>query len=163
MARYFRHYSNKKGRTNRMVSLQDALPSFLDKKDTTGGMILVQLWQAWDELMGEMASVARPLGHRGKKLILAAEDPMVMQEAQFLAPMILDKINSFFGEEFFDKVVFELLNGRVPLDGLVRPEAPEPLRKLKKPDNLGGLDEKLNPDSPMGRCYQAYRRMFDDK
>lgn len=161
MARYLRHYS-KRGRSNRMVRLKSALPSFLDKLDTTGGLALVRLWDAWDELMGDMASYAKPLGHRGRKLILAAEDPMVMQEAQFLAPLILEKINGFLGEEFFDKVVFELLNGRIPLDGVVRPEAPEPPRKLKKPENLGGLDEELDPDSPMGRCYRAYKRMFDE-
>jgi len=163
MARYYRPYSNKKGRTNRMVSVQRDLPRFLEKLDTTGGLVLVRLWNAWDDLMGEMASVARPLGHRGRKLILAAEDPMVMQEAQFLAPMILEKINTYLGEEFFDKVVFELLNGRVPLDGDIRPEAPEPPRKLKKPKNLGDLNDKLDPDTPLGRCYRAYRRMFDDK
>ncbi len=161
MARYLRHY-NKRGRSNRMVSLQRVLPSFLDKLDTTGGMALVQLWRAWDDLMGEMAPLARPLGHRGTKLILAAEDPMIMQEAQFLAPMILEKINTFFGQEFFDKVTFELLNGRVPLDGPIRPEAPEPLRKLKKPKKLGDLNAELDPDTPLGRCYQAYQRMFND-
>jgi hypothetical protein len=162
MVRYYRHYS-KKGRSGRTQSVADNLSRFLDKLDTTGGYALVQLWDAWDDLMGEMAHIARPLGHRGRKLVLAAEDPMVMQEAQFLAPMILEKINGYLGQEVFDKVAFELLNGRVPLDGLVRPEAPGPLRKLKKPDNLGGLEENFDPDSPMGRCYQAYRRMFDDK
>jgi len=145
-----------------MVRLNRALPKFLDKLDTTGGMVLVQLWRAWDDLMGEMAPLARPLGHRGSKLILAAEDPMIMQEAQFLAPMILEKVNGFFGEEFFDKVVFELLNGRVPLDGEIRPEAPEPPRKLKKPKHLGDLNEELDPNTPLGRCYRAYRRMFDE-
>lgn len=160
MTRYYRHYS-KRGRSNRTASLQAELPRFLDKLDTTGGLALVKLWKVWDELMGEMAPLARPLGHRGKKLILAAEDPMVMQEAQFLAPMILEKINDFFGEEFFDKVTFELLNGRIPLDGEPRPEAKEPPRKLKKPEKLGSLDEVLDPDSPIGRCYRAYRRMFE--
>ncbi len=161
MPSYLRHFSNKKGRTNRMVSLRQALPDFLDKKDTTGGLALVRLWKAWDELMGEMAPLARPLGHRGKKLLLAAEDPMVMQEAQFLAPLILEKINTFFDEEFFDKVTFELLNGRVPLDGDIRPEPIRPPRKLKKPSNLGKLKD-VDPNTPFGRCYRAYQQMFDD-
>ncbi len=160
MVRYLRHHS-RRGRTGRTVSLSHSLPSFLNKLDTRGGMVLVQLWRAWDDLMGEMAPLARPLGHRGGKLILAADDPMVMQEAQFLAPMILDKVHEFLGQEVFDKVVFELLNGRVPLDGAIRPEAPEPPRKLKKPEKLGSLE--FEPDSPLERCYQAYRRMFDDK
>jgi len=149
------------GRRPRTQQINTALPRFLNKLDTTGGYALVKLWRAWDELMGEMASMARPLGHRGTKLILAAEDPMIMQEAQFLAPMILEKINVFLGEEVFDKVVFELLNGRVPLDGEIRPEAPEPPRKLKKPKKLGNLN--LDPDTPIGKCYRAYRRMFEEK
>jgi hypothetical protein len=124
---------------------------------------MVKLWRAWDDLMGEMAPLARPLGHRGSKLILAAEDPMIMQEAQFLAPMILDKINSFLGEEVFDKVVFELLNGRVPLDGKIPTEQPAPKRKLKKPKSLGKLNKELDPDSPVGKCYRAYQRMFTEE
>lgn len=143
-------------------SLGDALPRFLDNLDTRGGMALVRLWRNWDELLGEMARVARPLGHRGSKLILAADDPMVMQEAHYLGPMILEKVNGFLRQEVFDKVVFELLNGRVPLDGAIRPEAPKPPRKLKKPEKLGSLNEELDPDSPVGRCYRAYQRMFDD-
>lgn len=158
---YLRHHS-RKGRTNRVVRVGGALPSILDRMDTTGGMQLVKLWRAWDELMGEMAPLARPLGHRGSNLILAAEDPMIMQEAQFLAPLILGKITEFFGEEVFDKVVFELLNGRVPLDGDVRPEAPKPPRKLNKPEKLGTLNKDLDPDSPLGRCYRAYQKMFDE-
>lgn len=162
MAGYYRRRYDRPGRANRTMSVQKAMPRFLDKLDTTGGYALVKLWRAWDDLMGEMASMARPLGHRGTKIILAAEDPMVMQEAQFLAPLLLETINTYLGEEVFDKVVFELLNGRTPLDGAIRPEAPEPPRKLKKPKNLGKLDKELDPESPVGKCYRAYRRMFDD-
>ena len=157
MARYLRHHS-RAGRTGRTVSLSRSLPSFLDGLDTKGSRDLIRLWRSWDDLMGEMGSLARPLGHRGKKLILAAEDPMVMQEAQFLAPLILETVHGFLGQEVFDKVVFELLNGRTPLDGAIRPEAPEPPRKLKKPEELGKLE--LDPDSPLGKCYRAYKRMF---
>ena len=161
MSRYRRAFGapGRKGRTKR---LNTVLPGYLDRLDTTGGKSLVRLWRAWDDLMGEMASMARPLGHRGTKIILAADDPMVMQEAQYLAPLLLETINRFLGEEVFDKVVFELLNGRIPLDGAIRPEAVEPPRKLKKPKNLGELKEELDPDSPVGRCYRAYQRMFDD-
>ena len=157
---YLRHHS-RAGRTGRTVSLKGTLSGFLDRLDTRGGLALVRLWAAWDELLGEMAPLARPLGHRKRTLILAAGDPMVMQEAQFLAPMILQKVHEFLSQEVFDKVVFELLNGRTPLDGAIRLEAPEPPRKLKRPEQLGELE--LDPDTPMGRCYRAYRRMFEDK
>ncbi|BDQ33566.1 DUF721 domain-containing protein [Pseudodesulfovibrio portus] len=162
MTRYFRAY-NKPGRANTTKKVGKALPRFLDRLDTTGGFALVRLWRAWDDIMGDMAQFARPLGHRRTTIILAADDPIVMQEAQYLAPMLLQKINAFLSEEVFDKIVFELLNGRVPLDGAIRPEAPEPPRKLKKPKKLGDLNEELDPDSPVGRCYRAYQRVFDDE
>jgi hypothetical protein len=159
---YLRHHS-RKGRHNRTIQLNRALPDFLGRLDTTGGLALIRLWREWDRLMGDMATVVRPLGHRGGRLILAAEDPMVTQEAQFIAPMLLRKINDFLGEEVFDKVAFELLNGRVPLDGeFSRQEAP-PQRMPKKPENLGTLNKKLDPDTPVGRCYRAYQRMFADE
>lgn len=159
----YRRPYNRPGRVNATKKIGNALPRFLDKLDTTGGYALVRLWRAWDDIMGEMARFAKPLGHRRSTIILAADDPIVMQEAQYLAPMLLGKINDFLGEEVFDKVVFELLNGRIPLDGAIRPEAPEPPRKLKKPSNLGELKEELDPDSPVGKCYRAYRRMFEDE
>ena len=162
MSRFHRTYGSQ-GRSGRTKRLSSVLPGYLDSLDATGGQALVRLWRAWDDLMGEMAHMARPLGHRGTKIILAAGDPIVMQEAQYLAPLLLETINNFLGEEVFDKVVFELLNGRIPLDGAIRPEASEPPRKLKKPKNLGKLNEELDPDSPVGRCYRAYQRMFDDK
>jgi len=159
---FLRHHS-RSGRRNRVVRVGSALPDFLGRLDTTGSMALVRLWREWDRLMGEMAPLARPLGHRGSRLVLAAEDPMVMQEAQFLGPLLLGRINGFLGEEVFDKVTFELLNGRVPLDrDFSRQETPRP-RKLKKPENLGGLNTALPADSAIGQCYRAYQRMFSDK
>lgn len=161
MANYLK--SNlRKGRTNRPVPASRGLGSLLNGLDTKGSLRLVRLWRAWGQLMGEMSHIARPLGHRGTRLILAAEDPMLMQEAQFIAPMILEKINNFFGEEVFDKVVFELLNGRVPLDGQVEQAPPPPPTRPQKPRFLGTLNDKLDPESPVGRCYRAYQRIFEE-
>ncbi|WP_272699416.1 DUF721 domain-containing protein [Desulfovibrio sp. Fe33] len=158
----YRRTTDRPKRLNKAKSVSDALPRFLNGLDRSGGRDLVRLWRSWDELLGDVAQMARPLGHRGGRLVLAADDPIVMQEAHYLGPMILERVNGFLGKEVFDKVVFELLNGRVPLDGEVRPEAPEPPRKLKKPETLGSLNDKLDPDSPVGKCYRAYQRLFDD-
>jgi len=158
----YRRTTDQPGRRRKTQRVGEALPTLLRGLDRAGGRDLVRLWRSWDELLGDVARMARPLGHRGGRLVLAADDPIVMQEAQFLGPMILERVNGFLGKEVFDKVVFELLNGRVPLDGDIRPEAPKPPRKLKKPEKLGSLNEKLDPDSPVGRCYRAYQRMFDD-
>ncbi len=159
---YRRHY-NKKGRANRLTRLSRELPRMLERMDTNGSLQLVRLWRAWDDLMGDMADMARPLGHRGKKLILAAEDPIVVQEASYLAPLILETVNNYFGEEVFDKVLFELLNGRVPLGRQRAAARPVQPLKYKKPSALGALNDKLDPDSAIGRCYRAYQKIFEEE
>jgi|MTBAKSStandDraft_2_1061841.scaffolds.fasta_scaffold00007_40 hypothetical protein len=141
--------------------LGQALGRALVRLDAKGGLRLVRLWRAWRELLGpELAPLMRPLGHRERTLILATEDPVVAQEASFLAPLVLEKVHEFLGEEVFDKVHFELLSGRVPLDEQTAPApAPSPARP-KKPGNLGGLTALLEGDSPVARCYRAYLRLF---
>ena len=91
--------------------------AFLHKLDTEGNLELLRLWKNWKIILpAEIANMVRPLGKRGSKLILCTEDPAVSMNAQFMGPLILKKVNAFLGEEVFDKVGFELLNGRVPLD-----------------------------------------------
>lgn len=138
-----------------------AVGKLLGRLDQKGGLRLVRLWRAWNDLLGpEMAEIMRPLGHRGRTLLISTGDPVVAQEASFLAPLVLEKINEFFGEEVFDKVHFELLSGRIPL-GEQRAEVLSPLReKPNRPENLGNLAQLLNSDSPVARCYRAYLRLF---
>lgn len=139
------------------------LMPLLEKFDTGDNMRMVRLWRAWDELMGDMADMARPLGHRGNKLILAAHDPVVVQEAHYLAPLILEIVNRFFGEEVFDKVLFELLNGRVPLGRHKTAKKPLAPMKRKKPGVLGTLNSTIDPDSAVGKCYRAYQQIFEEE
>ncbi|XPV76970.1 MAG: DUF721 domain-containing protein [Desulfovibrio sp.] len=91
--------------------------NFLRSMDKDGNMELIRLWKNWKKILpAEISRMVRPLGRRGRKLILYTEDPAVSMNAQFMGPLILKKVNQFLGKEVFDKVSFELLNGRVPLD-----------------------------------------------
>lgn len=152
-----------KNRKRKTRDMRNAMPEMLKELDSDGSLRLVRVWRQWDEMLGEFASMVRPLGHRGKTLILYAEDPMIAAEAAYFSQIITDRINSHFGEEIFDKVRFELLNGRVPLG---KPSATarreEPLR-YKKPKVLGTLNDQIDPESPVGRCYRAYQKIFDDE
>lgn len=139
------------------------LPGLLQRLDRKGALPLLRLWRNWEELLGpDMAALMRPLGHRERTLLLATEDPVVAQEASFLAPLVLDKVHGFLGQEVFDKVHFELLNGRIPLAGRTTRPEPEP-RPLPRPRRIGGLRGLLDEDSPLGRCYRAYVRLFADR
>ena len=63
------------------------------------------LWEDWDSAVGEeLASVARPAGHRGRALLLGAEDAMAMQEIQARSEEILERVNAYLGEDYFLKV-----------------------------------------------------------
>jgi hypothetical protein len=139
----------------------DAIMRVLSRYDKKGGLRLVRLWLEWENIVGpEVAELAKPLGHKDGTLIMHTEDAIAAQQLTYFAPEILARVNAFLGQEVFDKVRFELLNGRVPL-GEKRRERPQasPLR-VQRPPKLGGLAGKLDPDSAVGRCYMAYVKRF---
>ena len=123
---------------------------------------LARLWSDWSRVVGEeVAALVRPLGHRKRTLRLGVEDGAAMQEATFHAPGILDAVNGYLGEVFFDKVQCELRMGKTPLDarGIQRaPKAP-PVRPAK----LGQALAFMDPESPVARGYRAYLAMFGEK
>jgi hypothetical protein len=119
----------------------------------------LRLWRDWESVVGsEVASLARPLGTRGRTLILGVEDGAALQETRFHAPQIIDDVNAYLGEVCFDKVQCELLMGRTPLDVRYTPER-QP-RHLRPPTKLGRVDAAPPADSPVGRCYRAYLSVF---
>jgi len=133
----------------------------LSRYDKKGGLKLVRLWLEWASVVGpEVAELARPLGHKDGTLLLHTEDAIAAQQLTYFTPEILSRVNGFLEQEVFDKVRFELLNGRVPL-GENRREGPRasPLR-VQRPPILGGLAGKLDPESAVGRCYMAYVKRF---
>lgn len=147
-------------RKYRIARVGEALGPLLQRLDDKGALKLIRLWTNWDRVMGgQIAGMARPLGRRGSTLLLSA-DPAVAQELTYFAPELLRKANDFLGEEYFDKVRFELLNGRVPLDGYRFDSAPRSVSPPRTPEHLGKILEKLDKDSPVGRCYRAYIGLF---
>ncbi len=167
MARNNRPYRRFRRAGSWPTRVGDSLGDMLSAMDDKGRLGLVLLWRAWPEILGkEIAAMAHPLAVRGSTLVLASEDPVAVQELSYFAPQILERVNGFLvrngGQEVFDKVRFEMLDGRIPLDGYGSEPAEAPAPELKKPRNIGTLLEKLPADSPVGRCYRAYVRMFEE-
>ena len=102
----------------------------------------------------EIAALARPLGHRESRLLVGGEDNLALQELIYHTPEMLERANAFMDGEVFSRVELHLLEGRTPLDERVS-------RELVRPEHLGTLLGRLDPASPVGRCYQAYLRMFE--
>jgi hypothetical protein len=102
--------------------------------------------------------MAHPLGHRNNILLIGGDDPCSMQELSYAIPEILEKVNAFLGEIYFQKIELHLLMGKTSLqriDITPIPKIPTPPR----PPRLGNL--QLSPDSPVSACYKAYIRCFE--
>ncbi|WP_457571746.1 DUF721 domain-containing protein [Desulfovulcanus sp.] len=146
-----------------MLSFAEAFKNHFSSEEVKINFRLAQMWSNWSEIVGseELANMIRPLGHRQRTLILGAEDSIVIQEMNFFVPQLLDKVNDFLGQSFFDKIRFELLKGRTPLDQQPEPVlAPTKNRYFKKPQSLGKLLDKLPKDSPVYKCYKKYIHLF---
>ncbi|MFW5863569.1 MAG: DUF721 domain-containing protein [Desulfohalobiaceae bacterium] len=147
-----------------MKTAAQALESFFRSRfHEAENLRLARLWLSWSQVLGpELAELAKPLGHRERTLILGAEDGMVLQELSYYQGDILDRVEEFLGWRPFDKIKLELLNSKTCLDmvGLY------PVRKDRKPltDHLPQQKAELELDSqtPVGSCYQAYKKMLAD-
>jgi len=152
------------GKRRATLSLAEAALSALDRLGGAEQGRLAQLWRNWRMVMGqELADLAIPLGTRKGALLVGGEDAMALQELSFHIPEMLERANAFMDAERFDKIELRLagLDARTSLTGAhvpsgIRPQQPLPPRPAK----LGGLIGILPPDSPVGRCYAAYLRLF---
>jgi hypothetical protein len=142
--------------------LSESLGGFVTEGEARSRRHFVEVCRRWEAIVGvETAALVRPLGHRRRELLLGTEDPVAMQEMVFAAPEIVSLVNAALGQDVFDKVRFDLIGDRVSLDAL-RAEAPRfQVPPVRRPANLGGLSGKLDPASPVGRCYAKYVAYFE--
>ncbi|MFZ5426533.1 MAG: DUF721 domain-containing protein [Thermodesulfobacteriota bacterium] len=141
-----------------MRALGELIVGFASRKDAALGFRLAMLWPRWRDILGGAAPYAHPLGHRRETLLVGVDDPMAMQESIYDGPCILEAVNAFLGQQVFDKVKFDLLQGKTPLDA-VQAQAPTFWRPMQpRIERLGGLT--LDPNTAVGRSYAAYVRQF---
>lgn len=154
------------GKDKGVRASQEAVRALLEKLGGKEQAQLTRLWGNWNMVMGpDLAALAIPLGSRKRVLLVGGEDNMAMQELMYQIPEMLERVNAFMDSEYFAQVEVRLLLGREALDArLARAEqaaAPRPTASLPpRPERLGGLLGQLDPESPVGRCYAAYLRMY---
>ncbi|QLA17878.1 DUF721 domain-containing protein [Desulfolutivibrio sulfoxidireducens] len=144
-----------------MRTLAELMGVFLGGEEARRACRVVDLYREWEGVVGEeLAGHVKPLGHRGGELRLGVADVVVMQEMVFFVPELLERVNGWLGQNLFDKVQFDLIGSKVPLDAtrVSRPIFHVPA--MVRPAKLGGLVGKLDPTSPVGRCYEKYVRFF---
>ena len=144
-------------REKRLVASSEALFAVFAKWGGEDQARLTALWKSWEDAVGEdVASLGSPVGHKDAVLSIGAEDTMALQELSLRSGEILESVNAFMEKEFFTKVSVVLLQGRAELNRM-QPTGPppEPVQEAELP-RLGGIADKLDPDSPVTRCYLAH-------
>lgn len=152
----------RSSRVNALRGITEALSAFLEKYDAKEHSRLTLLWSHWKMVMGEeLSSLAMPLGHKKDVLIIAAEDSMAAQDIAMQADEVLARANAFMNANYFSRIQVELAMGRYDLSRGAHDVRQRPLdRKPPKPDKLGSLSGVIDPESPVGKCYEAYLRFF---
>lgn len=149
-------------RVNALQSITDALGSFMGRRGGFEHLRLTRLWEHWEMVMGQdLAALARPLGHKKDVLLIAAEDSMAAQDIAMQATEVLERANAFMNEPYFSRIQVELAMNRKDLSApmpTMRPAPPE--YHIARPINLGALSGKLDPESPVTQCYEAYLHYF---
>lgn len=85
--------------------LTDVLKTY--RKDADGE--LVQVWQVWDEVVGEViAQNARPAAFKGKILIVHVSSSTWVHQLQFLKKDMIAKLNNAFGKTLIDDLKFKI-------------------------------------------------------
>lgn len=155
----------KGGTGKRGISVREALERFLIKTRSRERFHLLHLWDNWPMVMGDyLAGTALPLGAKERILIIGAEDNMLLHELSFQVNDILARANAFMNTPYFNQVRLELLQGRRPLYPRTQMDAGlvNLTEERKRPENLGSLKEKIDPESPAGRAYLAYIKSFEE-
>lgn len=122
---------------------------------------LSRLWRSWDAVLGpDLAPLARPLGHHDDKLLIGAEDAVLLQELYYMGPEIVHRVNEFLQEDFFTAVKVSLMLDHQDLDApspVLERSAGRPKEEVPAPSgaSLGLMD----PESAVARCYARFLGM----
>jgi len=91
------------------VSLSTVLPDIVKSIRSGSDAQLLQVWELWDDVVGETISKnARPAACKGKLLLVEVSSSTWMHQLQFLKSDIIAKINLAFGHEAVEEIKFKI-------------------------------------------------------
>lgn len=92
-----------------MVPLKDILKGLLAGSNLKFNPADAEIWEIWDEVVGPaIAEHAQPSNITKKQLRVHVSEPIWLQELEFVAEMIKDKLNQKLGRNAVEKVIFRL-------------------------------------------------------
>lgn len=153
----------RRSRRRRTEQAEELARRYLQSMSARAGcpeqLRLVELWRNWHLVMGEeISSLCVPVGHKQRRLEVAAEDSMAMQELMYLGHEMVHRANAFMEEAFFEDVKVSLTAGRKGLapTSWQDEEAPVRPQRFVPANATGKLLKTMDPDSPVARCYRAW-------
>ena len=92
-----------------MVPLKDILKGLLAGSNLKFNPADAEIWEIWDEVVGPaIAEHAQPSNITKKQLKVHVAEPIWLQELEFVAETIKDKLNKKLGRNAVEKVIFRL-------------------------------------------------------
>ena len=100
---------NRRKKQKGLIPLGTVLPNLLKSIRTGSDAQLVEVWELWDGVVGEMiAKNSRPAVFKGKLLLVEVSSSTWMHQLQFLKADIIEKINDAFGKELVEEIKFKI-------------------------------------------------------
>jgi len=92
-----------------MTPLKDILQVLLSGSNLKFNPADAEIWEVWDDVVGSaIAEHAQPSNITKKKLRVHVAEPIWLQELEFVADTIREKLNDRLGRKAVDKVIFRL-------------------------------------------------------
>ena len=92
-----------------MTSLKDILQGLLSGANLKFNPADAEIWEVWDDVVGPaIAEHAQPSNITKKTLRVHVAEPIWLQELEFVADTIREKLNARLGRIAVDKVIFRL-------------------------------------------------------
>jgi hypothetical protein len=92
-----------------------------------------KMWSRWEEIVGPtLAKSTEPVGWQWNTLLIWVPHSTVMQQMQFLKQNILQAVQKAYPQLAIKDVRFTLDRKQTPKDGIVKQEAQQFIRKMKK-------------------------------
>jgi predicted nucleic acid-binding Zn ribbon protein len=89
--------------------LKNVLPDLLISIRGGSDARLVDVWEIWDQVVGDAISRnTRPAAFKGKLLLVEVSSSTWMHQLRFLKAEIIEKINDAFGKEMLEEIKFKI-------------------------------------------------------
>ncbi|MFC1494822.1 DUF721 domain-containing protein [Thermodesulfobacteriota bacterium] len=92
-----------------MTPLKDILEGLLSGANLPFNPADAEIWDIWEEVVGQpIAENAQPSNIMKKKLRVHVSEPIWLQELEFVADTIKEKLNKKLGRNAVEKIIFRL-------------------------------------------------------